>query len=133
MPEDYKPVPVDAARRIANLYEKDLALIVTWDRTHNLTHVTTYGRTVELKEVAASAGERIAKMLGLDPGKLPPHEDFRFKDQALAAQELDRLTFLLERALQTMSDERLTPKHRNDAARVLAEKAGIVLEPGEGS
>lgn len=71
----YKCIPVAAAKKIAKMYDKNQVIIVTWDRSHGLTHITTYGKTkLECKE-AAKGGSFIAEALGW-----PKHvgDKFRF-------------------------------------------------------
>lgn len=65
----YKKIPISAAKTIANKYDKNQVIIVTWDKKHGLTHVTTYGKTIEECEQAATGGNFIKKALGW-PDKL---------------------------------------------------------------
>jgi hypothetical protein len=65
----YVDVPIDAAKRIANEFEKDQVVIVCWDKRHGKTHVTTYGKTIEECEQAAQGGNFVKKALGW-PDKL---------------------------------------------------------------
>jgi len=86
---DYQPIPVDAARKVADEYRKDILLIVGWDREANKTDIVTWGREVEEKVVAANAGETITKQLGLAEATATVHEDFRREGEAAA--EVDAL------------------------------------------
>jgi hypothetical protein len=62
--ERYKPIPIAAAREIADRFEKDQVVIVTWDWKHGRTHVTTYGRTLADCEQAAVGGNAVKRALG---------------------------------------------------------------------
>lgn len=63
----YRPIPISAARDIAEEYGKQQVIIVTWDAVHGLTHVTTYGDTVEACVQAAEGGNRVKAALGWPP------------------------------------------------------------------
>lgn len=60
----YKPVPISAAKKLAQDYAKDQVIILTWDAAHGMSHVTTYGRSVEDCAQAAEGGNRLKKALG---------------------------------------------------------------------
>jgi len=60
----YKNVPISTARDIAERFGKDQVIIVTWDKTHGRTHVTTYGKTVEESDQAAKGGNLVKRALG---------------------------------------------------------------------
>ncbi len=64
MKKRYKGVPVQAARYIANEYDKAQVIVVTWDKIYGKQHVTTYGQTVEECAQAAEGGNRVKKALG---------------------------------------------------------------------
>lgn len=64
MSRRYKAIPVAAARRVAKDFAKDQVIIVTWDKAHGKTHVTTYGRTVEDCAQAATGGNAVKRALG---------------------------------------------------------------------
>jgi hypothetical protein len=73
---EYKPVPVEAARRIAVNFDKAMVVILSYDRAFSVTHTTTYGVEAFDKENAAAAGELCTKALGGDLGKKQSFEDF---------------------------------------------------------
>ncbi len=55
---NYQPVPVDDAKRIAERYQKTHVVIVSYDETINVMHVTTYGlRDQRDKQNAANIGD----------------------------------------------------------------------------
>jgi hypothetical protein len=60
----YKSIPIKAARDIAAAYDKDQVIIVTWDKLHGTTHVTTYGKTTEECIQAAKGGNLVKRALG---------------------------------------------------------------------
>lgn len=61
MTSKYKDIPISAAQEIANKFDKDQVIIVTWDKTHGRTHVTTYGKTLEECKLAADGGNLVKK------------------------------------------------------------------------
>jgi hypothetical protein len=75
----YEPIPVLEARAIAEKYGKDQVLVFAWDRESGHMHVTTYGKTLEDKEMAAAGGDRVAAIL-CDISQKVVFEDFRRKD-----------------------------------------------------
>lgn len=60
----YKKIPISAAKLIANKYDKNQVIIVTWDAKHGKTHVTTYGKSITECEQAAQGGNLVKKALG---------------------------------------------------------------------
>jgi hypothetical protein len=63
----YKTIPVSAAKAIAETYDKQQVIIVTWDAAHGKTHVTTYGDTAEQCRQAALGGDKVKDALGWPP------------------------------------------------------------------
>lgn len=61
----YKQVPIAAAKRISEQYDKDQVIIICWDKKFSRTHITTYGATKEECRQAAKGGTVIARCLGL--------------------------------------------------------------------
>ncbi|MFA6159166.1 MAG: hypothetical protein WC763_06110 [Candidatus Paceibacterota bacterium] len=62
--KNYVGIPISAAQRIADEFDKNQVIIVTWDAKHGKTHVTTYGRTKEECEQAAVGGNLVKRALG---------------------------------------------------------------------
>jgi hypothetical protein len=60
----YQDVPIEAARHIAEAYDKHQVIVVTWDKHHHTQHVTTYGKTFEESKQAAQGGNRVKAALG---------------------------------------------------------------------
>jgi hypothetical protein len=60
----YKDVPITAAKKIAEEFDKDQVIVVCWDKEHGRTHVTTYGKTTEDCAQAAQGGNFVKKALG---------------------------------------------------------------------
>lgn len=65
----YKNVPITAAKAIAKAYDKDQVIVITWDKKHGKTHVTTFGKTLDDCEQAAKGGNAFKKAMGW-PDKL---------------------------------------------------------------
>ena len=57
-------LPIFAAQRIADDYGQDQVIVVTFDKTSGLTHVVTYGRSLEECEQAAIGGNKVKAALG---------------------------------------------------------------------
>lgn len=66
MKSKYKPIPIKAAKAISEAYDKNQVIIVTWDKQHGMTHVTTYGKTLEECDQAALGGNLVKRALGWD-------------------------------------------------------------------
>ncbi len=64
MPPKYRPIPISAAKEIAQRFAKDQVIVVTWDAVHGREHVTTYGIDVEQCRQAALGGDRVKTALG---------------------------------------------------------------------
>lgn len=62
--KEYKPIPVSAAKRIAEEFDKNQVIIVAWDREFGREHVTTYGKTKKECDEAAIGGNFVKKALG---------------------------------------------------------------------
>jgi serine protease inhibitor ecotin len=60
----YKNIPIKTARDISKTYDKDQVIVLTWDKTHGKTHVTTYGKTLEDCKQAAYGGNLVKRALG---------------------------------------------------------------------
>ncbi len=63
----YKPIPISAAKAIAEIYAKQQVIVVAWDAAHGKTHVTTYGDTAEACRQAALGGDKVKAALGWPP------------------------------------------------------------------
>lgn len=87
---NYQPIPVSAAADIAGRYEKDVVVIVAWDRTFEKIHTTTFGITAEDKLAAAELGPILAAAAGAEMTQVHPYEDFRL-DAARLKEENDQL------------------------------------------
>lgn len=60
----YKDIPIEVAKSIAEEFDKNQVIIVTWDKVHGRTHVTTYGKTLEECQQAAKGGNLVKRALG---------------------------------------------------------------------
>lgn len=61
---EYKDVPIEAAKDIAEKYDKDQVIVVCWDDEHKRTHVTTYGKSLSDCKAAAEGGNFVKRALG---------------------------------------------------------------------
>lgn len=61
---EYIEIPISAARQIAETYSKNQVIIVTWDDTNQMVHVTTYGTTQPFSAQAAQGGNFVKEALG---------------------------------------------------------------------
>jgi hypothetical protein len=88
----YEPVPVEAARAIAEKYGKSIVIIFAHDPVHGVLHTTTYGTDPQNKEWAAKGGEIGTKALGALREAATDFEDYRLEQarallSALTAEE----------------------------------------------
>ena len=77
MSSDYKPVPVEAARAIAEQYEKSIVIVFSHDPVHGVVHTTTYGTSPQNKKWAAQGGEIATRALGGLTESAIGYEDYR--------------------------------------------------------
>src|SRR5918994_990941 len=64
MTHEYQRVPSSAAERVATEFNKDVVVITCYDRTHQKTHTTCWGRTPNDKAAAAGLGKILAAAAG---------------------------------------------------------------------
>ncbi len=76
-PDNYKPVPVEAAREIAEKYDKSIVIVFSHDPVHGLMHTTTYGSDPQNKAWAAQGGEIATRALGGLTELATDFEDYR--------------------------------------------------------
>jgi len=57
-------IPIEAAKDIADKYGQNQVVIVTFDKSTGLTHVVTYGKSVEECAEAAQGGNFVKRALG---------------------------------------------------------------------
>lgn len=84
MNEKYINVPISAAKRIAEEFQKDQVIIVCWDQVHGKTHVTTYGKTKIDCAQAAQGGNFVKRALGW------PEELCHAKPARISQEEMDQ-------------------------------------------
>lgn len=87
----YKGVPVEAARSVGQLFDKNMVVILAYDRVHEKTHTTTWGRTPEDKLGVARLGDICAEACGADMSKTEVYQDFRAISAGEQAQKIDKL------------------------------------------
>lgn len=61
---NFQDIPVEAAQSIAELYDKDQAIVLTWNKEHGIETVTTWGKTTHDADQAAEGGNMLKKALG---------------------------------------------------------------------
>jgi hypothetical protein len=59
-----KRIPISVAKRVSEEYGMNQVIIVTWDDINKVTHVVTYGKSVEECIQAAQGGNFVKKALG---------------------------------------------------------------------
>lgn len=89
--QEYKPIPVEAAKQIAETYKKNMVVIMAYDNVHEQIHTTTYGVSPEDKNLAAVWGELFTAITGADVVKSTWYEDYRTTKEAEWKAEKDRL------------------------------------------
>ena len=109
----YVPVPVTAAKHIAESFAKSIVVINAWDPDHKVMHTTTYGVSPEDKVHAARGGEMTAEALGMVLTQSRMHEDFRTQHNAAR-----------EKAMQEALEEYL-PELKRMAAQVVSKPANF--------
>ena len=57
----YKNIPIDAAKKLAKEYEKDVVVIIAFDRKYNQQCVATYGKTLQDCIEAAAFGNGLKR------------------------------------------------------------------------
>lgn len=77
---DYLPVPVEAAKRIADEFRKNIVIILSWSKEHGHLHTTTFGVSPEEKQWAAQGGEIASRALGSVVNKSTTFEDYRITE-----------------------------------------------------
>jgi len=61
--ENYKEVPVSAAKTIAEKFDKQEVIVLTVDREFNKVHITTYGENKHYCKNAEITGDFLAEVL----------------------------------------------------------------------
>lgn len=59
-----KRLPIVAGKLIANKYNQDQVIIVTWDKKEGLIHTVSYGKTKEGCKQAAQGANMVRAALG---------------------------------------------------------------------
>lgn len=81
-----KRIPISAAKLVADKHDCRQVIILAWDG--KLTHVVTYGKTLEDCDQAAQGGNKIKKVLGW-PESLCQDEPSRVKKLKERIKELE--------------------------------------------
>lgn len=88
----YRPIPVEAASRIAVQNDKDIVVIVAVDDAHQKTHFTTWGNTPQNKIRAANLATDIVVSVGESMEFAESFEDFRTVEAAVRAADIETLS-----------------------------------------
>lgn len=105
---EYTPVPVEAAKNIAEKFGKSIVIVFSHDPIHGMMHTTTYGVDPQDKAWAARGGEIATKALG---GILELKTDF--EDYRLA--QAKALLSALKGVMKQIEDGSLVRNTENDA------------------
>lgn len=84
----YRDVPISAAKQIAEEFDKDQVIIVTWDSAFGLTHVTTYGKSKGDSIQAAQGGNVVKRALGWPDKLCEAMPEWYMKERAVLVQAL---------------------------------------------
>jgi hypothetical protein len=87
----YEPVPVAAARAIAEQYGKSIVIIFAHDPVHGMLHTTTYGIDEQNRAWAAQGGEIATKALGGVVESVTNFEDYRLDRIAELTAKLENV------------------------------------------
>lgn len=109
---EYKPVPVETAKAIAEQFDKSIVIVCCYDPAHGLLHTTTYGSDPQNKAWAAQGGEIAYRALGGLPEAATTFEDCRLT-------EAKKLLYALKTSI------RIFKEHDIDSAEVAMLKRSI--------
>jgi hypothetical protein len=93
--EAYQPVPVSAAERVATEFDKDVCVIVCYDRRYQKTHPTCFGKTPNDKVAGAALGKILSAAAGANVDRTSMGRHFEDGDKweyALWVQYLQSAT-----------------------------------------
>ena len=85
-----KRIPIKAAKDLAKEYDLKQVILCAWDG--KLTHIVTYGKTLEDCDQAAQGGNKIKKALGW-PEELCSDEPSRVKKLKKKIEELRKKVY----------------------------------------
>lgn len=103
--ENYEPVPVRAAVRIAEEFHKDVVVLISIDRVHDLGHCTSFGKAPQDKIEAAQIADFLMLQLGTNPAKNIYWEDFRAVPAANAKKTIDDVAKAVDWFLHTFQGD----------------------------
>lgn len=109
--DQYRPVPVSAAKAVGQQYAKSIVVILSWDPLHEKLHTTTWGLTENDKHMAALGGELAATALGFDLFRGTKFEDFRAVEARLlqailAVADIERISLTEPKLAQALYEAR---------------------------
>jgi len=120
----YTAVPVDAAREIAEKYDKSMVIISAYDPAFNRTHSVSFGVKADDKETAANISEQCVKFL-LGDTEGDTHQDYRFIPEGERASLVDNLVkacrdmVAITNPLTWPPDERVLARFRRNAEEAI--------------
>lgn len=76
-PIPYREVPPSAAGDVGKKYKKARVILVSYDKEHDRTHMTTWGETADDKARAAGMGDKIIGAVAMVGQDSKTFEDFR--------------------------------------------------------
>lgn len=116
---EYRPIPVDAAKRIAAEYSKDIVVICGVDHLNSKVHFTSYGQDPIDKIFAASISESFQERLQVDHENRTRYEDFRDVPAANSRRHVELLVDAARRAIPLLQATLKPPVNRTyDPERV---------------
>lgn len=103
---EYKPIPVEALKRIADEYGKDVVLLIAEDHPADRTVLASFGKTAADKVRAAALLDDYASIrFGPDVKPVEVYEDFRL-DAAKNKERLDSLEAAIRKHRDQKADDR---------------------------
>lgn len=64
MENQYKEIPFEAAAEFAKKFNKDVIIILSFDKVNETESVTTWGKSIHQADHAADCGNRIKRVIG---------------------------------------------------------------------
>jgi len=93
--KNYKPVPVQAAKAIAESFDKSIVIVFSYDSVYGLIHTTTYGSDPQNKAWAAQGGEIATRALGGLTEAKTDFEDYRLSQATKLLTALKKAVAIL--------------------------------------
>lgn len=127
-----KNIPVEAAKRIAEVYGKSHVVILAYDKHAEMTYTATYGVEAQDKVQAARLGDILTTAAGADIHKSTMYEDFRRDFDAGRLKQAEELLLSAGHALRSYQYGNGSGDLAKDVAEAI-EKFKEQKGPGPGS